>query len=322
MHSFARSFIPQQGQRFDLIIVDIDGARPFRFRNIMRPSSILSLLLPALVALLTLLPARAAEVTRPEELLQQAQKTWTNGNRAEAIAMVSQVLLADPKHLNALALRGRYYYELHQDAKALADFDAVIALDPRAPILYQHRGWCRFRLGKFDDAIADFDTFIRLVPAEEPQHWQRGIVYYYAKRFADGKKQFELHQTVNPHDVENAVWHFLCTARLSGLEAARASLIPITGDARVPMAQVQSLFAGKATPQDVLKAAEAGEPKTPRREGQLFYAHLYLGLYYEAIGEDLKCREHIQKAVTQFPSDSPMGDVARVHAQVLKRRSK
>jgi hypothetical protein len=26
--------------------------------------------------------------------------------------------------------------------------------------------------------------------------------------------------------------------------------------------------------------------------------------------------------VTQFPSDSPMGDVARVHAQVLKARSK
>jgi len=288
----------------------------------VRPSSIPPLLLLALFAHLALLPARAAEVTRPEQLLQQAENTWANGNRAEAIAMVTQVLLADPKHRNALALRGRYFSETRQDTKALADFDAVIALDSRAPVLYQHRGWCRFRLGKFDDAIADFDKAIKLVPSMEPENWQRGIVYYYAKRFADGKKQFELHQTVNPHDVENAVWHFLCTARLSGLDAARASLIPITGDSRVPMAQVQSLFAGKATPQDVLKAAEGGDPKSPNRNGQLFYAHLYLGLYYEATGDDLKCREHIQKAVTQFPSDSPMGDVARVHAQVLKRWSK
>jgi len=287
----------------------------------MRLSCIQSLLLLALFVHMNVLPARSAEAIRPEQLLQQAEETWNKGNRAEAIAMVSQVLLADPKHRNALALRGRYYYEIRQDTKALADFDAVIALDPRAPVLYQHRGWCRFRLGKFDDSIADFDKAIKLVPSSEPENWQRGIAYYYAKRFADGKKQFELHQTVNPQDVENAVWHFLCTARLSGLETARTSLIPITGDPRVPMAEVHSLFAGKAKPEDVLKAADA-DPKSPKRNGQLFYAHLYLGLYYEATGEDLKCRDHIQKAVTQFPSDSPMGDVARVHAQILKARSK
>jgi len=288
----------------------------------MRPAFITPLLLLAFFAPLPFLPARAAEATTPEDLLKQAEETWKKGNHAEAIAMTTQVLLADPKHRTARALRARYYYDLRQDTKALADFDAVIARDPRAPVLHQHRGWCRFRLGKFDDAIADFDAVVKLVRSREPDLWQRGIVYYYAKRFADGKKQFELHQTVNPNDVENAVWHFLCTARLSGVEAARASLIPITGDARVPMAQVQSLFAGKAKPQDVLTAAEAGDPKSPRRNEQIFYAHLYLGLYYEATGDDLKCREHIEKAATQFPSDSPMGDVARVHAQVLKQRSK
>jgi lipoprotein NlpI len=285
-------------------------------------SAVPPLLLPVFLACLALLPAHAAEATRPEQLLQQAEETWKKGNRAEAIAIVTQVLLAEPKNRNALALRGRYYYETRQDTKALADFDAVIALDPRAPVLYDHRGWCRFRVGRFDDAIADFDKAIELIPSRAPHHWQRGIVCYYAKRYADGKKQFELHQTVNPQDVENAVWHFLCTARLSGLAAARASLIPISGDSRVPMAQVQALFAGKASPQDVLKAAEVGEPKSSKQKNQLFYAHLYLGLYYEATGDDLKCREHIQKAVTEYPSDSPMGDVARVHAQVLKQRRK
>jgi lipoprotein NlpI len=283
----------------------------------MRPFCIPMLLWLALFAQPGFETARAAEATTPEQLLQQAEESWKKGNHPEAIAMATQVLLADPKHRNALALRGRYYSELRQDTKALADFDAVIALDPKATVLYQHRGWCRFRLGKFEDAMADFDSANRLGPASwAPHNWQRGIVCYYAKRYADGKKQFELHQTVNPQDVENAAWHFLCTARLSSPEAARSSLIPIAGDSRVPMAQVHSLFAGKAQPEDVLKAAEAGDPKSPKHKEHLFYAHLYLGLYYEATGDQPKCREHIQKAVTQYPSDSPMGDVARVHAQI------
>ena len=35
----------------------------------------------------------------------------------------------------------------------------------------------------------------------------------------------------------------------------------VTGDARVPMAQVQAMFAGKATPDDVLAAAHGGNPR-------------------------------------------------------------
>src|SRR5205085_8743876 len=103
--------------------------------------------------------------------------------------------------------------------------------------------------------------FLSLEPQQKPYHWQRGISLYYAGRFDDGKKQFELHQTVNTQDVENAVWHFLCTVRLEGLESAKKQLIPIEKDARVPMAQVHQLFAGKARPQDVLAAAQAAPPQ-------------------------------------------------------------
>mgnify|MGYP000446850332 CR=1 FL=1 len=40
----------------------------------------------------------------------------------------------------------------------------------------------------------------------------------------EGRKLFELHRSVNPQDVENAAWHFLCAARVDGLEKARAQL--------------------------------------------------------------------------------------------------
>ena len=106
------------------------------------------------------------------------------------------------------------------------------------------------------------------------------------------------------------------------MEKARAALIPIAADSRVPMMKVHELFAGKATPEDVLKAAESGSPKLEQRNRQLFYAHLYLGLYYEAAGDLAKTREHIYKASTDLTSDEYMGDVARVHAGLLKRQSK
>jgi lipoprotein NlpI len=151
-----------------------------------------------------------------------------------------------------------------------------------------------------------------------PQNWQRGIALYYAGRFGDGRRQFELHQTVNTADVENAVWHFLCVAREKNVETARAQLIPIQGDARVPMKEVHRLFAGNATSADVMKAAEEtpAEPRTKQKH--LFYARLYLGLYFEATGDKTRAAENIRAAADMAPRDDYMGDVARVHARRLK----
>ena len=122
--------------------------------------------------------------------------------------------------------------------------------------------------------------------------------------------------------MENAVWHYLCAARTSGIEKARESLIPIERDGRVPMMQVHALFAGQLKPDDVLAAAKAGNPAPAELDNHLFYAHLYLGLYHEAAGNTRLAREHIFKAAADFKADHYMGDVARVHAQVLRREMK
>jgi lipoprotein NlpI len=109
-------------------------------------------------------------------------------------------------------------------------------------------------------------------------------------------------------------------ARLSGVEKARASLIPIEKDSRVPMMQIYDLFAGKAKAEDVLAAAKAGEGSQLRQ--QLFYAHLYIGLYYEATGDEKLARENIFKAAEQYSEADYMGAVARVHAAVLRVKGK
>jgi lipoprotein NlpI len=271
----------------------------------------------ACVAWLLVVLLGDAQAQQPSEAWRVAEAAFRNKDYTQAVLLASQMLEKDPSDSRTFFLRGRAYEELKQHPKALADYDAGLKLNPKATMGYQFRGAQHFRAGHFREAVADFDKFIELAPEQAPHHWQRGIALYYAGRFDDGRKQFELHQTANPYDVENAVWHFLCVARGSNAEKARASLIPIERDARVPMMQIHALFAGKAKPNDVMKAAEAGKVSPAEKDNQLFYAHLYLGLYYEATGDAKLAREHIVKAATQFKADHYMGDVARVHMKTL-----
>lgn len=184
----------------------------------------------------------------------------------------------------------------------------------------QRRGVERFFAADIDGSIADFDAFLAIYPEEDPHHWQRGLAYYYAEEYEKGKAQFERHQTVNTQDVENAVWHFICTVRTpdGDIEAAQKNLIPIEGDSRVPMAEVHDLFAGRGTVEDVLAAAKPNEDNTLSEveKNHLCYAHLYLALYFEAMGDDAKMKEHIRKAAVDYKMDHYMGKCAQVHAKL------
>ena len=166
------------------------------------------------------------------------------------------------------------------------------------------------------ESVAAFDGVIKLAPQAAPQLWQRGLSLYYAEEYKKGREQFELHQTVNPNDVENAAWHFICVAKHEGVEAARKVLIPIKGDSRVPMKEVHDLFAGKGTEDEVLKAAGNKDSGTAELQNQLCYAHLYLGLYEEALGHADKAKEHMLKAAKDFKQDHYMGKTAQVHVKL------
>jgi tetratricopeptide (TPR) repeat protein len=181
--------------------------------------------------------------------------------------------------------------------------------DLAAKILHS-RGEANFRRARIAESIADFDRQLELEPQRAAEHWQRGIAYYYAGEYEKGARQFELHQTVNPQDVENAAWHFLCLVRApqGSVEEARKNLISVTVDPRVPMAQIQQMFAGTITPEDVLRVGEraGGTAK--------FYADLYAGLFYEALGRfDESLRLVKLAAENSSAGDSFMRYVAQVH---------
>ena len=171
-----------------------------------------------------------------------------------------------------------------------------------------------FERGLVVEAADGFDTVASLLPDEAPHLWQRGIALYYAARYGDCRAQFESHLTVNPNDVENAVWHFLCVARAESAEAAKAALLPVGPDARVPMRQIYEMFGGTLAPVQVLAAAGQARPAR-------FFAHLYLGLYFEALGDPSAALEHIERAADDRYSrvGGYMHMVARVHLGILRR---
>lgn len=167
-----------------------------------------------------------------------------------------------------------------------------------------------FRAGRIEQSVAGFDQLAKLIPGQAPELWQRGIAQYYAGRYRECRDMFISHRTVNPADVENAAWHFLCVARAETPEAARQQILPVGPDARVPMREVYRLFKGELTPAQVL-AAGGSDPSAT------FFAQLYVGLYLEAIGDVAKGRTQI--ALAADPRNARVGgymhDVARVHLQ-------
>jgi lipoprotein NlpI len=208
----------------------------------------------------------------------------------------------------------------HEDRheQALPDYDQVIKLEPQRLMTWHLRGVSHFHLGHINESIADFNHYLELSPSQEPYHWQRGIAFYCAGRYEDGQRQFQLYHAVRSNDVENAVWHFLCVARGSGLGKARESFLPVSGDRRVPMMQIYAFFAGKAQPEEVMAAAKAGNAKGDELKRRLFFADLYLGLYDDVTGNATGAREHMTKAVEEAPANDYMGDVARLQAQRLR----
>ena len=172
-----------------------------------------------------------------------------------------------------------------------------------------------FYAARISESVAGFDKVAQLVPSQAPHLWQRGIALYYAGRYGDCRKQFESHRRVNPADVENAAWHFLCVARAESPEKAKAALLPVGEDARVPMREIYRMFQGDLTPAGVLAAA-GSQPEA------VFYANLYVGLYYEAIGDRARALGYMRMAANEkYSMGGYMHRVAGVHLQVSQPAS-
>jgi len=277
----------------------------------------LSLSLPSLSAV-----DKEPKKADAKELLEKAIALAKIGKIEQALQAASKAIEADPKNVEAYLLRGSIYSRTMNYEKAIADLNHVLSVDPELAEVYDRRGDWHLQSGAFKAAIADFDAFLKRRPERTPHHWRRGIAYYYTGEYVQGQKQFEGYQKVDSSDVENAVWRYLCMARGSGVKKARADLLKIGNDPRVPMKQIYELFRGESKASEVLEAARAGDPPAEKLQRNLFYAHLYLGLYYETEGDEDLARKHITTAAEEYKIGDYMWYVAKVHAQLFRKGRK
>ncbi len=254
-----------------------------------------------------------------KKLLDAAATAYQEGKYQIAADSAEKAAKLDPKNPGAHLFAGMSRLQLRENDAAIVHLTKAIELDPTAALAFDRRGDAYLKAGKFKEAVADFDKFLELRPKYAPDHWRRGIALYYAGRFEDGTKQFDLHRSVNPEDVENSAWHYLCNARATSPKQARADLIPVTKDARVPMKEVLELFAGKIKPADVFTAVEASKLTGEKLKEARFYAHLYVGLYFESEGDAKQARANLTTAVEQYKISHYMWDVGNAHLMMLKK---
>ncbi len=176
-------------------------------------------------------------------------------------------------------------------------------------------GDAQLRSGQSAAAVKSFEQALALEPQSEPYLWQYGIALYFVGRYAEGRELFEKHRKVNPHDVENAAWHFLCAAKATDLAQARQLLLPAPADRRAPMKQILERLPGGDA--EAIETAVAELQGSPAHASARLYADLYLGLIADAEGQTQTAERYLQQAASTELTNY-MADVARVYAAHLE----
>lgn len=175
------------------------------------------------------------------------------------------------------------------------------------------------RAGKTNEAVTQFEAYLELRPQSRPYLWQYGIALFFEGRYQDARELFEIHRRVNPNDVENAAWHFLCIAKDAGIAEARQEVLPAPGDPRPPMAEILSRLPGGDS--QAIEDAIKRVPPGPRRVSAELYGYLYLAMIADAEGNHDVAQGWIRQA-DSTPLTSYMADVTRVYRDHLEQENR
>lgn len=174
------------------------------------------------------------------------------------------------------------------------------------------RGMELFTQGDVAGSLQEFNNALELDPRQKPYLWQRGLSLYYLNRFVEGAAQFREDVAVNPNDMEESIWCFICEARQIGVEESRKQFLEVGQDRRPVMRKAYQLFKEDGNPKDLINEFKDGEPY------QCFYAYLYAGLFYES-KRSTKAAKEALIAACQTPYGARSGDymatLAKVHCQ-------
>ncbi len=266
-----------------------------------------------------------------QELFLQAIDALDAGKTNSMVKLLDRAVQLDPTNPFAYVKRAQLFDLIGNNARAVQDYSTALGYNPTFADLYQLRGCSYFKMGNVLAAVFNWQRFIQLKPEKETEHWQICVGHALLGNYEEARKRFEWHWTANTEDMEVAFWHFLCVARTDGMTQARENLISVSGEKRVPMAQLHALFKGTGSEAEVWLAVEQGGPSAEERAQREFFAHYYLGLLKQAKGKLDEAKSSVSKALSiahvseGFMGDSPGGqlrggDMAKVHFDQINRK--
>lgn len=171
----------------------------------------------------------------------------------------------------------------------------------------------KFQAGDVEGSLADFNAALRARPSIRPYLWQRGLSLYYVEQYAEGAQQFRDDVAVNPNDTEEAIWAFMCEARLDDPEAARQKFLRVGRDPRPVMRAAEEAFRTGRGPQEIAASARGDT-----NGHAAFYSALYVALWHEAHSDEGAAKEAMLRALrTEYARGSGdyMAALARVHCK-------
>lgn len=100
------------------------------------------------------------------DLDRKAQTALEQGKAQEAVPLLKQAILLDPKSIQSRVMLGRAYVQLRQYAAATEAFQAAADLSPKEPEFLYYLGSAQMDEAKYAAARASFDRALELAPAD------------------------------------------------------------------------------------------------------------------------------------------------------------
>jgi tetratricopeptide (TPR) repeat protein len=138
----------------------------------------------------------AVAADEPGDAYSRAQTLFKERKFREAIAALEPYLVAHPRDVRALVLRGDAKADLGENEAALRDYNTAIGIEPEYQYAYVTRCETRLQLDDVRGALSDCDKAIRLDPTDALAYEDRGDVHFDASSYelalADYDKAIEL----------------------------------------------------------------------------------------------------------------------------------
>lgn len=209
-------------------------------------------------------------------------------------AAIESSQLSNADLATTLYNRGYAYQSSGNYDAAIADYDRAVRLDPAFSLGFYARAVANYEKSNYGQAIRDYDEAIRLNPDFSFAYEGRGYARFLLGQFMAAQANFAKVLELTPGHQDAALWSVLARSRAG--QEARSELGKNAAQLQQGgwQGRAISLFLSRATPEEVLSAAQ-GFDTMPDRE-QLSRAYFFIAEHDLTLGNTDAARRLFQQA--------------------------